>query len=133
MVSRKGVSARLGGIRRLVYGGVNRRKYEYVNKKICDWGVLRIRDLGREQELEKIKSKAENNGIGEKIKKSKNNKLEFKFVENLIYGEIKSGEFEQMLDEVAKIFYSHICQLTKIQINSGSFNNNLLTGASING
>ena len=102
-------------------------------KKICDWGVLGIRDLGREQELEKIKSKAENNGIGEKIKKSKNSKLEFKFVENLICGEIKSGEFEQMLDEVAKIFYSHICQLTKIQINSGSFNNNLLTGASING
>lgn len=133
MVSRKGVSARLGGIRRLVYEGVNRRKYEYVIKKICDWGVLGIGDLGREQELEKIKSKAENNGIGEKIKKSKNNKLEFKFVENLIYGEIKSGEFEQMLDEVAKIFYSHICQLTKIQINSGSFNNNLLTGASING
>lgn len=133
MVSRKGVSARLGGIRRLVYGGVNRRKYEYVIKKICGWGVLGIRDLGREQELEKIKSKAENNGIGEKIKKSKNSKLEFKFVENLIYGEIKSGEFEQMLDEVAKIFYSHICQLTKIQINSGSFNNNLLTGAGANG
>lgn len=83
--------------------------------------------------MKKIKSKAKNNGIGEKIKKSKNNKLEFKFVENLIYGEIKSGEFEQMLDEVAKIFYSHICQLTKIQIASGSFNNNLLTGASING
>lgn len=133
MVSRKGVSARLGGIRRLVCVGVNRRKCEYVIKKICDWGVLGIGDLGREQELEKIKSKAENNGIGEKIKKSKNNKLEFKFVENLIYGEIKSGEFEQMLDEVANIFYSHICQLTKIQINSGSFNNNLLTGASING
>ena len=133
IVSRKGVSARLSGIRRLVYGGVNRRKYEYVIKKICDWGVLGIRDLGRGQKLDKIKSKAENNGIGKKIKKNKNSKLEFKFVENLICSDFNMSEFEQMLDEVAKIFYSHICQLTKIQINSGSFNNNLLTGASING
>jgi hypothetical protein len=82
--------------------------------------------------LKKIKKKVEIKGIGEKIKKNKNNKLEFKFVENLIYGEIKSGEFEQMLEEVANIFYSHICQLTKIQIASGSFNNNLLTGAGAN-
>ena len=69
----------------------------------------------------------------EVLAENKKIKCEFKFVENLIYGEIKSGEFEQMLEEVAKIFYSHICQLTKIQINSGSFNNNLLTGAGANG
>lgn len=79
--------------------------------------------------IKKVLSKKNDEGLA----KNKKNKYEFKFVENLIYGEIKSGEFEQMLDEVAKIFYSHICQLTKIQIASGSFNNNLLTGASING
>lgn len=67
------------------------------------------------------------------IKKIKNNKNEFKFVENIICSDFNTGEFEQMLDEVAKIFYSHICQLTKIQIDSGSFNSNVLTGASFNG
>lgn len=64
---------------------------------------------------------------------NKNNKNEFKFVENLICNDFNTGDFEQMLDEVAKIFYNHICQLTKIQINSGSFNSNVLTGASFNG
>lgn len=83
--------------------------------------------------MAKKRSKLEIKTIDKKIKKNNNRKNEFKFVENLIYGEIKSGEFEQMLDEVAKIFYSHICQLTKIQIDSGSFNSNVLTGASFNG
>lgn len=68
-----------------------------------------------------------------KNKKKKNNKNEFKFVENLIYGESKSGDFEQMLDEVATIVYSHLCQLTKIQIDSKSLNSNVLKGASFNG
>ncbi len=70
----------------------------------------------------------------EVLVKNKKNKYEFKFVENLIFGGCKSGEFEQMLDEVASIVYSHICQLTKnYQVDSNSLNSNLLKGASFNG
>lgn len=83
--------------------------------------------------MAKKRSEVEIKTIDVKIKKKKNNKNEFKFVENLICSDFNTGEFEQMLDEVAKIFYSHICQLTKIQIDSGSINSNVLTGASFNG
>ncbi len=57
--------------------------------------------------------------IGESIKKFKKRKLrkvkyEFSNVENVLVKEKRIDSFENILDEVAQIIYSQICQLTKI-------------------
>lgn len=61
-------------------------------------------------------------GLGKKIggiKKFKERKLrkvkyEFSDVENILVKEKKNENFQNILDEVAQIIYSQICQLTKI-------------------
>lgn len=57
--------------------------------------------------------------IGESIKKFKERKkrkgkYEFSNIENVLVKEKRIDSLENILDEVAQIFYSQICQLTKI-------------------
>ena len=53
-------------------------------------------------------------------------------MENLIIGDFKSSEFEEIIEEVAAIVYSRICQLSKIYQTDSLTINNLLKGASYN-
>ena len=69
------------------------------------WRFIKEYDLGKK--------------IGESIKKFKERKLrkikyEFSEVENILVKEKKNESFQNVLDEVAQIIYSQICQLTKI-------------------
>lgn len=66
-----------------------------------------------------IKEYALGKKIGESIKKFKERKLrkvkyDFSDVENILVKEKKNESFQNVLDEVAQIIYSQICQLTKI-------------------
>jgi len=65
-------------------------------------------------------------------RKEKKKKLNLRIVENLMSSDFKSGDFEEILDEVEAIVYSHLCQLSKIYQNDSTTINNLLKGASYN-